>query len=84
MSVDVDRLFRVTHLQDPHLQQFSAHFRDLSLFIDQELPPSAEKTLALRALWDAKNLGVYAKGEAQEAAAKTIALSDGDLFKDPK
>ena len=84
MSVDVDKLFAVAHLRDPSLQQFSAHFRDLVIFIEQELPPSAEKTLALRALWEAKNLGIFAKVEAQEAAGKTIALADGDLFQDPK
>lgn len=54
------KLFGCSHLP-PHLAQISAHFRDLALVLLRDLPPSAERTLALRALWEAKNNGVMAK-----------------------
>lgn len=58
-------LFRYEHLP-PHLQEVSKPFHDLAVKLVNDLPPSAEATLALRSLWEAKNLAVFAKVEAAE------------------
>lgn len=61
------KLFRYQHLPS-HLQAISAPFYHLAQDLCQILPASAERTLAIRKLWDAKNLAVYAAVEDQGAA----------------
>lgn len=63
-----ESLFRYSHLP-PHLQEVSRPFYDLATKIVDTLPPSAEATLALRSLWEAKNLAVFAAVEAKEVAS---------------
>ncbi len=58
-------LFRYEHLP-PHLQEVSKPFYDLAVSLVENLLPSAEVTLALRKLWEAKNLAVYAAVEATD------------------
>lgn len=55
----IESLFRYAHLPE-HLQAMSKPFHDLALSLIAELPQSAELTLAIRSLWEAKNLAVYA------------------------
>jgi len=61
----VNSLFRYEHLP-PHLQEASKPFYEHAMRLVQTLPPSAELTLALRALWEAKNLAVFTTVEAKE------------------
>ncbi|ANJ20682.1 hypothetical protein RDp07_gp22 [Roseobacter phage RD-1410Ws-07] len=61
----VESLFRFAHLPE-HLQAASKPFHDLAVHLTDTLPPSAEYTLALRSLWEAKNLAVFAAVEAAE------------------
>lgn len=63
----VTSLFRYQHLPD-HLQVMSQPFHDLAKALTEHLPHSAEYTLALRSLWEAKNLAVFATVEATEEA----------------
>jgi len=53
------KLFRYEHLPD-FLQVASKPFHELAVNIIDSLPPSEERTLAIRSLWEAKNLTVYA------------------------
>ena len=62
-----NRLFATAHLP-PHLAQISGHFRDLAFVIHDCLPPSAERTLALRDLWASKNQAVMAAVIAHQDA----------------
>lgn len=57
-------LFRYAHLPED-LQAVSKPFHDQALGLVQLLPQSAELTLCLRALWEAKNLAVFAFVEAK-------------------
>ena len=59
----VSSLFRYGHLP-AHLQVISKPFCDLAVKLTEDLPHSAEYTLALRSLWEAKNLAVFATVEA--------------------
>jgi len=61
----VNSLFRYEHLP-PYLQDTSEPFYDLAMQLVKTLPKSAELTLALRSLWEAKNLAVFATVEAKE------------------
>lgn len=61
----VDSLFRYSHLP-PHLQEHSKPFYNLAVHLTETLPSSAEYTLAIRSLWEAKNLAVLAAVEAKE------------------
>lgn len=54
----IESLFRYSHLPE-HLQAVSKPFYDMAMDIIAQAPPSAEQTLALRHLWDAKNLVVW-------------------------
>lgn len=63
----VDSLFRYSHLPS-HLQEHSKPFYELAMQLTDTLPSSAEYTLALRKLWEAKNLAVFAAVEAKEVA----------------
>jgi hypothetical protein len=56
----VKNLFQYTHLPE-HLQNVSKPFHNLALSLIADLPQSAELTLAIRSLWEAKNLVVFAK-----------------------
>ena len=58
----VASLFRYSHLPE-HLQEVSKSFHDLAMNLVETLPASAELTLAVRTLWEAKNLAVFAKVE---------------------
>jgi hypothetical protein len=53
------RYFHYTHLPD-RLKVVSYQFFLLAWFIVQNLPPSAERTVALRKLLEAKDAGVRA------------------------
>lgn len=64
-------LFRYEHLPE-HLQAVSKPFHDLAVSLVEELPASAECTLALRSLWEAKNLAVFAAVEAAEKEVKDV------------
>lgn len=61
----VESLFRYSHLPED-LQAHSKPFYDLAVKLTDTLPSSAEYTLAIRALWEAKNLAVFAAVEAKE------------------
>ena len=54
------RYFGYDHLH-PDLQQVSRHFFDLAHFVCGELPRSAERTVCLRKLLEAKDAAVRAK-----------------------
>ncbi|UAT28873.1 hypothetical protein PP753_gp34 [Dinoroseobacter phage vB_DshP-R7L] len=58
-------LFRYEHLPE-HLQEVSKPFYDMAVKLTEDLLPSAEVTLALRKLWEAKNLAVFAAAEATD------------------
>lgn len=62
----VARMFRYSHLPE-HLQEVSKPYHDMALNICALLPASAERTLALRKLWEAKNLVVWARVEDIES-----------------
>jgi len=66
----VTSLFRYSHLP-PHLQVMSQPFYELAQALTEHLPHSAEYTLALRSLWEAKNLAVFATVEAREEAKES-------------
>lgn len=59
----VKSLFAFGHLP-VHLQGVSEPFHDMAVYLVNSLPPSAELTLSLRSLWEAKNLAVYATVES--------------------
>lgn len=67
----VTSLFRYDHLP-VHLQDVSKPFHDMALFLTDHLPSSAEYTLALRSLWEAKNLAVFATVEAKEKEVSNV------------
>jgi len=70
-KAQVESLFRYAHLPE-HLQVINKPFHDLALTIIAELPASAERTLAIRSLWEAKNLAVFAKVEAKEKEVANV------------
>lgn len=59
------KLFRYDHLP-PHLQEVSKPFYDLAVHLATSLQGSAEATLAIRKLWEAKNLAVWTAVEQKE------------------
>lgn len=61
----IESLFRYAHLPE-HLQEMSKPFHDQATRLVETLPPSAELTLAIRALWEAKNLAVFALVESKD------------------
>lgn len=61
----VTSLFRYEHLPK-HLQEVSKPFYDMAVHLTENLLPSAEVTLAIRKLWEAKNLAVFAVVEAND------------------
>lgn len=61
----IKSLFRYAHLPE-HLQTVSKPFYDLAFSLIAELPQSAELTLAIRSLWEARNLAVYAAITAKD------------------
>lgn len=60
---EVQKLFAYEHLP-AHLQIDSKPFYDVAVEIFTAHGPSAEMTLALRKLWEAKNLVVWASANA--------------------
>lgn len=62
---EVSKLFRYDHLP-PFLQEASKPFYDLAMHLVDTLLPSAELTLAIRKLWEAKNLAVYSATSATD------------------
>jgi hypothetical protein len=62
---DVEKLFQFAHLPK-HLQDVSYPFHKLATTLFTELPPSAELTLALRKLWEAKNLAVWCAANKED------------------
>ena len=61
----IEALFRYGHLPE-HLQKVSKPFHDMALDLVDDFEPNAEVTLAIRKLWEAKNLVVYATVEKGE------------------
>ena len=61
----IDSLFRFAHLPED-LQEVSKPFHGQAQKLTEILPQSAELTLCLRALWEAKNLAVFAFVEAKD------------------
>jgi hypothetical protein len=57
-SDDVKQFFTYDHLPE-HLQAVSKGFYDQAIWIRDNIPPSAERTLSLRKLWEAKNYAVW-------------------------
>ena len=55
---EIEEFFQYAHLP-PKLQTVSQNFHSLAMHLEQSLPPSAERTLALRALWESKNYAVW-------------------------
>lgn len=70
-SDKVVSLFRYDHLP-LHLQAASEPFFKLAMHLTENLPHSAEYTLALRSLWEAKNLAVFATVEAKEKEVANV------------
>lgn len=56
---DIMRYFNFLHLREP-LQSVSAEFAQLAVYIANELPPGAERSVALRRLLEAKDAAVRA------------------------
>lgn len=70
MDLDhVEKLFRYGHLP-PLYQMASKPFYEVAVAVVNMLPPSAERTLSLRSLWEAKNLAVFATALATEPTLK--------------
>lgn len=55
---EVESFFQFSHLPT-HLQNVSEPFHRLAVVLHGILEPSAERTLALRKLWEAKNYAVW-------------------------
>lgn len=60
----VENLFRYKHLPE-RLQTVSKIFHKAAMDTYDAIPSSAEQTLAIRKLWEAKNLAVYAAVDAE-------------------
>lgn len=60
MAREILRYFAYEHLKSPELQAISKLFHDLAQTIDSDLPESAESTVALRKLLEAKDAAVRA------------------------
>jgi hypothetical protein len=54
------QFFEYAHLP-PHLQEVSAHFHSMALYIVGGLPRNPERTVALRKLLEAKDAAVRAR-----------------------
>ena len=60
---DVKAFFVYRHLPE-RLQEVSKTFYDQAIYIRDNIPPSAERTIALRKLWEAKNYAVWCVANA--------------------
>ena len=58
MARDLLKFFTYDHLKDDRLKEVSKQFADLAEWVDSELPESAESTVALRKLLEAKDAAV--------------------------
>jgi len=56
--MNVKSFFAYEHLPE-HLQAVSKPFHDIAMELEADLPASAELTLCLRKLWEAKNYAVW-------------------------
>lgn len=70
MSAPILRYFSVIHLKPGPLRQTSALFAELAVTIDDALPDSAEKSVALRKLLESKDAAVRAALDLLEDGAK--------------
>lgn len=70
MSAPILRYFSVTHLKPGPLRQTSALFAELAVTIDDALPDSAEKSVALRKLLESKDAAVRAALDLLEDGQK--------------
>lgn len=61
----IKKLFAYEHLP-LHLQEASKPFYDLAVHLGTTLQGSAEVTLAIRKLWEAKNLAVWSTVQQKE------------------
>ena len=55
----MEQFFQYAHLPE-HLQKYSKPFGELAQWIVDTIPPSAERTVAVRKLLEAKDAGVRA------------------------
>jgi hypothetical protein len=60
MARPIMAFFAYDHLKNEKLQEVSKQFADLAVYIDSELPESAESSVALRKLLEAKDAAVRA------------------------
>lgn len=60
MAREILKYFAYEHLKTQQLQDISKLFHDLAQRIDSDLPESAESTVALRKLLEAKDAAVRA------------------------
>jgi hypothetical protein len=60
MPREILKFFTYEHLKNEHLKDVSKRFAELAEFIDSELPETAESTVALRHLLEAKDAAVRA------------------------
>ncbi|PKQ22200.1 MAG: hypothetical protein CVT65_14470 [Actinobacteria bacterium HGW-Actinobacteria-5] len=70
MSAPILRYFSINHLKPGPLRQTSALFAELAVTIDDALPDSAEKSVALRKLLESKDAAVRAALDLLEDGAK--------------
>jgi len=63
---EVEKLFTYEHLP-AHLQEASRPFFDAACKVFDALEPSAERTLSLRKLWEAKNYAVWCAANTGDA-----------------
>lgn len=61
---EVENFFAFKHLPED-LQKVSEQFHNTAMSICS-LPPSAERTLALRKLWEAKNYAVWCAAQLRD------------------
>lgn len=70
MSAPILRFFSIIHLKPGPLRQTSAWFADLAVLVDDALPDSAEKSVALRKLLEAKDAAVRAALDLVEGGTR--------------
>lgn len=60
MSREIMRYFTYDHLANERLKEVSKQFSDIANWVDANLPETAESTVALRKLLEAKDAAVRA------------------------
>lgn len=66
----VEALFTTEHLKSGPVRDEADRWRTMALDTYRALPSTPERTLALRALWEAKNLAVFAM--VQKASGEVV------------